>query len=50
MPYYKCFLCHGQPTFNVKEGVDPWQESHKHYMTYHFKEPEDATQKRKANR
>lgn len=50
MGYYKCFLCTGQPQFPVKQGLDPWEESHKHYMTYHFKEPKDATQERQTNR
>lgn len=50
MGYYKCFLCLGQPTFKVSDNKDSWEESHKHYMTHHFKEPEDATQERKANR
>jgi hypothetical protein len=50
MGYYKCFLCMGQPTFKVSDNKDSWEESHKHYMTYHYKEPQDATQERKANR
>jgi hypothetical protein len=45
MGYYKCFICIGQPTFNVKEDGDSYKESYKHYMTYHFKKPEDATRK-----
>lgn len=38
MRYFKCFLCQGQPTFQVDEKKDSWQESHNHYMTFHFKE------------
>ena len=45
MGYYKCFLCIGQPTFATKEHVDAWEESHKHYMTYHFKEPKIEKEK-----
>jgi hypothetical protein len=29
----------GQPTFAVADNKDSYKESHKHYMTYHFKEP-----------
>lgn len=50
MGYFKCFLCLGQPTFDVKENEDSWKESHKHYMTYHFKEPKDAEKERQTNR
>lgn len=50
MGYFKCFLCLGQPTFPVKDNQDSYKESHKHYMTYHFKEPQNATQERKTNR
>lgn len=39
----------GQPTFNVKEGADPYKESNKHYMTYHFKEPENAKKERERH-
>lgn len=49
MGWYKCFLCIGQPTFKLSDNKDSFKESQKHYMTYHFKEPEDATQERKAN-
>jgi hypothetical protein len=50
MGYFKCFLCLGQPTYPVPEKKDSWEESHKHYMTYHFKEPANATQNSKTNR
>ena len=49
MGYYKCFLCIGQPTFPVKDNQDSYKESHKHYMTYHFKGEENATQERQTN-
>lgn len=44
MKTYKCFLCKGQPTFNVQDKKDAWEESHKHYMTYHFVPPKEDTQ------
>lgn len=50
MGYFKCFLCLGQPTYPVAKGKDSWEESHKHYMNHHYKEPANATQDRKANR
>lgn len=41
MKYYKCFLCKGQPQFKVGDNKDPYNESYKHYMEHHYKEPTD---------
>jgi hypothetical protein len=48
MGYYKCFLCMGQPTFKVSDNKDSWEESQKHYMTYHYKEPSQNAQKQNS--
>jgi hypothetical protein len=50
MKQYRCFLCKGEPVFKVSDTADAWKESHKHYMTYHFKEPEDAKKIGQTNR
>lgn len=39
----------GQPTFKVADKKDSFEESQKHYMTYHFKGEVNATQERKTN-
>ena len=46
MRTFRCFLCTGQPAFTVSDKQDPAKEYQVHYMTYHYKEPQDATQKR----
>jgi hypothetical protein len=46
MRTFRCFLCTGQPTFSVSDKTDPSKEFQVHYMTYHYKEPKDATQER----